>query len=98
VAPGEIIEAPTRREAKLALELFRDEYGAKYPRALGKFDRDWTQPTTFEDCPAEQCRHLRTTNPIDSAFATVRLRTRVTKSVGLQDRGDDGLTLPFGHA
>ena len=79
---SEIIEAPTRREAKLALETFREEYGAKYPKALAKLDRDWTQLTAFYDYPAEHWRHLRTTNPIESAFATVRLRTRVTKGAG----------------
>src|SRR5947209_18484 len=79
---GEIIEAPTRRDAKHALEVFREEYGAKYPKALAKLDRDWTQLTALYDYPAEHWRHLRTTNPIESAFATVRLRTRVTKGAG----------------
>jgi transposase-like protein len=79
---AEIIEAPTRRDAKLALEVFREEYGSKYPKALAKLDRDWTQLTAFFDYPAEHWRHLRTTNPIESAFATVRLRTRVTKGAG----------------
>lgn len=79
---GEIIEAPTRKEAKLALEVFREEYGSKYPKALAKLDRDWAQLTAFYDYPAEHWRHLRTTNPIESAFATVRLRTRVTKGAG----------------
>jgi putative transposase len=79
---SEIIEAPTRRDAKLALEVFREEYGAKYPKALAKLDRDWAQLTAFYDYPAEHWRHLRTTNPIESAFATVRLRTRVTKGAG----------------
>ena len=71
---------PQGRQA--ALELFREEYGAKYPKALAKLDRDWTQLTAFYDYPAEHWRHLRTTNPIESAFATVRLRTRVTKGAG----------------
>ena len=79
---SEIIEAPTRKDARLALEVFREEYGAKYPKALAKLDRDWTQLTAFYDYPAEHWRHLRTTNPIESAFATVRLRTRVTKGAG----------------
>jgi len=78
----EIIEAPTRRDARAALEVFREQYGAKYPKALAKLDRDWTQLTAFYDYPAEHWRHLRTTNPIESAFATVRLRTRVTKGAG----------------
>jgi len=79
---SEIIEAPTRKDARLALETFREEYGASTPKALQKLDRDWTQLTAFYDYPAEHWRHLRTTNPIESAFATVRLRTRVTKGAG----------------
>ena len=79
---GEIIEAPTRRDAGRALEVFREEYGAKYPKALAKLDRDWKPLTAFYDYPAEHWRHLRTTNPIESSFATVRLRTRVTKGAG----------------
>jgi putative transposase len=79
---SEIIEAPTRKDARIALETFREEYGAKYPKALAKLDRDFTQLTAFYDYPAEHWRHLRTTNPIESAFATVRLRTRVTKGAG----------------
>ncbi len=43
----EIIEAATRTDARRALELFRDEYGAKYPKALAKLDRDWTPLTAF---------------------------------------------------
>ena len=78
----EIIAAPTRQDARAALEIFREEYGAKYPKALAKLDRDWTDLTALYDYPAEQWRHLRTTNPIESAFATVRLRTRVTKGAG----------------
>ena len=58
----EIIEAPTRKDARAALETFREEYGAKYPKALAKLDRDWTQLTAFYDYPAEHWRHLRTTD------------------------------------
>jgi len=79
---NEIIEAPTRKDATRALEVFREEYGAKYPKALAKLDRDWKPLTAFYDYPAEHWRHLRTTNPIESSFATVRLRTRVTKGAG----------------
>ena len=78
----EIIEAPTRADAKRALEAFRGEFDAKYPKAVAKLDKDWKQLTAFYDFPAEHWRHLRTTNPIESAFATVKLRTRVTKGAG----------------
>ena len=77
-----IIEAPTRKDATQALEVFREDYGAKYPKALAKLDRDWKPLTAFYDYPAEHWRHLRTTNPIEGSFATVRLRTRVTKGAG----------------
>ncbi len=79
---NEIIEAPTRKDASTALGVFREQYGAKYPKALAKLDRDWKPLTAFYDYPAEHWRHLRTTNPIESSFATVRLRTRVTKGAG----------------
>ncbi len=78
----EISEAPTRTDARKALEVFREEYGAKYPKALEKLDKDWKPLTAFYDFPAEHWRHLRTTNPIESSFATVKLRTRVTKGAG----------------
>jgi len=75
-------EAPARADARTALELFREEFDAKYPKAVEKLDRDWAQLTAFFDFPAEHWRHLRTTNPIESSFATVKLRTRVTKGAG----------------
>jgi putative transposase len=78
----EIVEAPTRADARKALAVFREELGAKYPKALEKLDKDWTQLTAFYDFPAEHWRHLRTTNPIEGSFATVKLRTRVTKGAG----------------
>jgi putative transposase len=78
----EMAEAPSRADAKAALERFRSEFDAKYPKAVAKLDRDWTHLTAFYDFPAEHWRHLRTTNPIESSFATVKLRTRVTKGAG----------------
>ena len=78
----EMMEAPTRADARVARERFRAEFDAKYPKAVAKLDRDWTQLTAFYAFPAEHWRHLRTTNPIESSFATVKLRTRVTKGAG----------------
>ncbi len=75
-------EAPSRADASKALERFRDEFDAKYPKAVAKLDKDWEQLTAFYDFPAEHWRHLRTTNPIESSFATVKLRTKVTKGAG----------------
>jgi len=78
----EMAEAPTRADAEAARERFRREFDAKYPKAVTKLDRDWDALTAFFDFPAEHWRHLRTTNPIESSFATVKLRTRVTKGAG----------------
>src|SRR5919106_1131274 len=78
----EMMEAPMRADARAALERFRAEFDAKYPKAVAKLDRDWAALTAFYDFPAEHWRHLRTTNPIESSFATVKLRTRVTKGAG----------------
>jgi putative transposase len=78
----EIMEAPARSDASAALERFRAEFDAKYPKAVAKLDRDWAALTAFYDFPAEHWRHLRTSNAIESSFATVKLRTRVTKGAG----------------
>ncbi len=78
----EMAEAPTQADARKALERFRGEFDAKYPKAVAKLDKDWSTLTTFYGFPAEHWRHLRTTNPIESSFATVKLRTKVTKGAG----------------
>ena len=78
----EMAEAPTRADADKARERFRGEFDAKYPKAVAKLDRDWDALTAFYAFPAEHWRHLQTTNPIESSFATVKLRTKVTKGAG----------------
>jgi putative transposase len=78
----EIMEAPSGADARRALERFREQFDAKYPKATAKLDRDWQHLTAFYDFPAEHWRHLRTSNAIESSFATVKLRTRVTKGAG----------------
>jgi transposase-like protein len=78
----ETMEAPSLADARQALERFRLEFDAKYPKAVAKLDRDWKHLTAFYDFPAEHWRHLRTSNAIESSFATVKLRTRVTKGAG----------------
>ena len=78
----EMAEAPTEADAHAARERLRSEFDAKYPKAVAKLDKDWAALVAFYDFPAEHWRHLRTTNPIESSFATVKLRTRVTKGVG----------------
>jgi transposase-like protein len=78
----EMMEAPSRSAARQARERFREEFDAKYPKATSKLDKDWAHLTAFYDFPAEHWRHLRTSNAIESSFATVKLRTRVTKGAG----------------
>lgn len=76
------MNAPTCAEAEAGIEAFAAEYEAKYPKAVASLRRDQGQLLTFYDFPAEHWRHLRTTNVIESPFATVRLRQRVTKGAG----------------
>jgi putative transposase len=83
----EIREAPTRQEAVKAMDRFEAEYGAKYPKAVESLRRDQDQLLTFYDFPAEHWKHIRTSNPIESSFATVRLRQRITKGPGSRKRG-----------
>jgi transposase-like protein len=74
--------AETRKEALKAYEEFLTLYEAKYPRACECLRKDKEDLFTFYDFPAEHWVHLRTTNPIESTFATVRLRTKRTKGCG----------------
>jgi transposase-like protein len=74
--------AETKAEAERAFDLFVETYGAKYPKAVECLVKDRDVLLTFYDFPAEHWMHIRTTNPIESTFATVRLRTRRTKGCG----------------
>jgi putative transposase len=74
--------AATRADAERAFDLFVATYEAKYPKATGCLSKDRDVLLTFYDFPAEHWIHLRTTNPIESTFATVRLRHRRTKGNG----------------
>ena len=69
------------------MERFEAEYGAKYPKAVTSLRRDEERLLTFFDFPAEHWKHIRTSNPIESSFSTVRLRQRVTKGPGSRKRG-----------
>jgi len=74
--------APTKVDADKAFDLFVATYEAKYPKATECLSKDRDVLLTFYDFPAEHWIHLRTTNPIESTFATVRLRHRRTKGNG----------------
>jgi len=71
--------AETKKEANAAFDLFVDTYGVKYEKAVAKLIKDRDELLAFYDFPAEHWKHIRTTNPIESVFATVRNRTRKTK-------------------
>ena len=75
----EIHGAPTRAAAETAMDVFAEKYGAKYARAAECLRKDREALLAFYDLPAEHWDHLRTTNPIESVFATVRHRTVRTK-------------------
>ena len=74
--------AETRQDAHKAFDLFVESYQVKYPKAVKCLTQDRDVLLAFYDFPAEQWRHIRTTNPIESTFATVRLRTKRTKGNG----------------
>lgn len=75
----EIWMAETRQNAEKAFDYFLAAYRAKYPKAAGCLDKDREVLLAFYDFPAEHWKHIRTSNPIESTFATVRLRTNKTR-------------------
>jgi len=78
----EIWQAETREDAETAFDHFLEKYDAKYPGASERLRKDRDVLLAFYDFPAEHWIHLRTTNPIESTFATIRLRHRKTKGNG----------------
>src|SRR4029453_17848293 len=73
--------------AERAIGVFARDYGVKWPKAVAKVTNDAEALLTFYDFPAEHWVHLRTSNPIESTFSMVRLRTRVTKGPGSKAAG-----------
>jgi putative transposase len=78
----EIWMAETKAKAEKAFDTFVETYGAKYPKAVECLKKDREALLTFYDFPGDHWIHIRTTNPIESTFATVRLRTDKTKGCG----------------
>lgn len=81
-AMQEIYNAEDRAHAEKAIEEFVRTYGTKWPKAVAKITDDRDDLLAFYDFPAEHWIHLRTTNPIESTFSTVKLRTKVTRGAG----------------
>jgi transposase-like protein len=86
-ALSEIRDAPDRDHAQRAIEAFARDYGVKWPKAVAKIVDDAEELLCFFDFPAEHWLHLKTSNPIESTFSSVRLRTRVTKGPGSKAAG-----------
>ena len=78
----DIWQASTRKDAHAAFDSLVEDYAAKYPKAIDCLVKDRDELLAFYDFPAEHWRHLRTTNPIESTFATIRHRHRRTKGNG----------------
>lgn len=75
----DIWQAGIRAEAEVAFDFFVETYGIKWGKAVDKLVKDRSALLTFYDYPAEHWKHIRTSNPIESTFATVRHRTKRTK-------------------
>ena len=78
----DIYRAETERDARSAYQRFQDRYQAKYPKAVENLKKDEASLFTFYHYPAEHWQHIRSTNVIESAFSTVRLRTAKTRGQG----------------
>ncbi len=83
----EILYAPDRESALEGIAIFSEQYAARYPKAVETLTKNQDRLLTFFDFPAEHWPHLRTTNPIESTFATIKARTRKTKGAGSRKAG-----------
>ncbi len=83
----EMMNAPTKAECEKLVGAFVTEHDAKYPKAAKALATESDKLMTHFELPAEHWKHLRTTNPIESTFATVKLRQRVTKGAGSRSAG-----------
>jgi len=84
--------AERRATCETGIHRFTQDYAAKYPKAVKSLVTDVARLLTHFDFPAAHWKHLRSTNPIESTFATVKHRTRVTKGAGSRTAG---LTMAF---
>jgi transposase-like protein len=86
-ALAEIWNAEDKTHALAAVKQFEELFGAKFPKAVAKITDDLDELLAFYDYPAEHWVHLRTTNPIESTFSTVRHRTKITRGPGSKAAG-----------
>ncbi|PIR53273.1 IS256 family transposase [Candidatus Peregrinibacteria bacterium CG10_big_fil_rev_8_21_14_0_10_49_10] len=78
----DMMYSETKSDANMSRKRFAHLYHEKYPKGVDKLEKDWRELTAFFDFPASHWQSIRTTNPIESTFATVKLRTKVTKGAG----------------
>lgn len=78
----EMMKAPDRESAAIAKQQFEETFSDKYEKSVQCLNKDWSKLTTFFDFPAKHWTSIRTTNPIESSFATVKLRTKSTRGSG----------------
>mgnify|MGYP001555667665 CR=1 FL=1 len=78
----EMMKAPDRESAEEAMSIFKRTFEDRYDKAVDCLVKDWQQLTTFFNFPAQHWISLRTTNPIESSFSTVKLRTKSTRGAG----------------
>ena len=84
----EMMKADTLADAEKERDAFVTAFSDKHPKAVECLTKTWTELTAFFDFPAAHWQHLRTTNPIESSFATVKLRTKVTRGAGSKETAE----------
>lgn len=80
-----MMQSPSKKDCEQVRDQFVKNYEDKYPKATVCLTKHWDQLIAFFSFPAMHWQHIRTTNPIESSFATVKLRTKVTKGAGSKE-------------
>ena len=78
----EIMYADKKSHANSTKKIFENAFKEKYPKGVEKLNKDWEELTAFFNFPAAHWKHLRSSNPIESTFASVKLRTKATRGAG----------------
>jgi putative transposase len=84
----DMMMAENEKDAEIVFKEFQDDFHKKYPKAVKCLVDDWDKLTPFFSFPAEHWQHIRTSNPIESAFATVKQRTKATKGAGSKEMAE----------
>ena len=84
----EMMNAEGQGDARSSRNVFEESFKDKYPKAVDCLLKDWDKMTSFFSFPGVHWQHIRTTNPIESTFATVKLRTKTTKGSGSMEMAE----------